>query len=335
MLKRTVRSLVLSAALLAAHLSPPPLWAQAAFQGEGGKVRVLSFPSGNDYPFRVIAKLGLDKKHGFEIENIPIQPGGAVMTAFRSGATEGGLMNWLEIARARTAGEEVSAVVPFLEMPNVWVVPKDSSAKDVAGLKGKKVGTYNRFAPEWVLYLAVANAKTGYNPKNDSTIQEAGPGLLRGLLDQKQIEASFIFYNLAMPMAATGDYRILFTSGDLLERMGMPKDTMLTSVAFHDSYIKSNPKNVKAFALAYQEAVDYLRKNDAIWVELLATQGVTDPAVIKLMVDWSREVTLDKFSADPMSETKVLFDALYAAGGKEAMGIDKLPDGIFNTTISK
>jgi NitT/TauT family transport system substrate-binding protein len=335
MLKRTIRAIALSVTLLAAFVPQSPLWAQAAFQGEGGKVRVLSFPSGNDYPFRVISKLGLDKAHGFELENVPIQPGGAVMTAFRSGATEGGLMNWLEVARARVNGDEVSAVVPFLEMPNVWVLPKDSPAKDIAGLKGKKVGTYNRFSPEWVLYLAAARAKSGYDPKTDSTIQEAGPGLLRGLLDQKQIEASFIFYNLALPMVATGDYRVLFTSRDLLQSMGIPRGTMLTSVAFRDAYIKSNPKNVKAFVLAYQEAVEYLRKNDDIWVEVLAPQGVTDPPVVKLMRDWSRDVTMDHFSANPMSETKALFDALFAVGGKEAMGIDALPEGIFNTSVSK
>jgi NitT/TauT family transport system substrate-binding protein len=334
MLKRTIQGIAFSA-LFAALTSQSPLWAQAEFQGEGGKVRVLSFPSGNDYPFRVISKLGFDKKHGFELENVPIQPGGAVMTAFRSGATEGGLMNWLEIARARTNGDEVSAVVPFLEMPNVYVVPKDSSAKDIAGLKGKKVGTYNRFAPEWVLYLAAAKAKAGYDPKTDSTIQEAGPGLLRGLLDQKQIEASFIFYNLAFPMVATGEYRLLFTSRDLLQTMGFQKGTMLTSVAFRDAYIKSNPKNVKAFVLAYQEAVAYLKKNDDIWVEVLAPQGVTDPAVVKLMRDWSREVTMDHFSVEPVGETRALFAALLATGGKEAMGIDTLPEGIFNTSVSK
>jgi ABC-type nitrate/sulfonate/bicarbonate transport system substrate-binding protein len=334
MLKRTIQAIALSATLVAAF-AHSPLWAQAAFQGEGGKVRVLSFASGNDYPFRVIAKMGFDKKHGFELENVPIQPGGAVMTAFRSGATEGGLMNWLEAARARTNGDQVSAVVPFLEMPNVWVVPKESSAKDVAGLKGKKVGTYNRFSPEWVLYLAAARAKAGYDPKTDSTIQEAGPGLLRGLLDQKQIEAAFIFYNLALPMVATGEYRVLFTSRDLLQSMGIPKETMLTSVAFRDDYIKSNPKNVKAFVLAYKEAVAYLNKNDDIWVEVLAPQGITDPAVVKLMRDFSREVTMDRFSANPMAETKSLFDALYAVGGKEATGIDALPEGIFNTSVSK
>jgi NitT/TauT family transport system substrate-binding protein len=335
MLKRTIRVIALSATLVVAFAPQSPLWAQAVFQGEGGKVRVLSFASGNDYPFRVISKLGLDKKYGFELENVPIQPGGAVMTAFRSGATEGGLMNWLEVARARANGDEVSAVVPFLEMPNVWVVPKESSAKDITGLKGKKVGTYNRFSPEWVLYLAAASAKSGYDPKTDATIQEAGPGLLRGLLEQKQIEAAFIFYNLALPMVATGDYRVLFTSRDLLQSMGIPRGTMLTSVAFRDVYIKSNPKNVKAFVLAYQEAVEYLKKNDDIWVEVLAPQGVTDPTVVKLMRDWSREVTMDRFSANPMGETKALFDAMYAVGGKETTGIDALPEGIFNTSVSK
>lgn len=335
MLKRTIRAIALSFSTLLAFAPQSSLWAQAAFQGEGGKVRVLSFPSGNDYPFWAIAKLGLDKKHGFELVNVPIQPGGAVMTAFRSGATEGGLMNWLEVGRARTNGDGVSAVLPFIEMPNVWIVPKESSVKDIAGLKGKKVGTFNRFSPEWILYLATARAKAGYDPRTESTIQDAGPGLLRGLLDQKQIEASFIFYNLAMPMVATGDYRTLFTSRDLLQNMGIPKEMMLTSVAFLDAYIKSNPKNVKAFVLAYQEAVQYLRKNDDIWVEMLARQNVTDPAVIKLMRDWSRDVTMERFSDNPMAETKSLFDVLYAVGGKEATGIDTLPEGIFNTSISK
>ena len=221
MLYRTLRAISLSVALFAGALSP--VVAQTGFQGEGGKVRVLSFPSGNDYPFWLIAKLALDKKHGFELENIAIQPGGAVMTAFRSGATEGGLMNWLEVARARTNGDQVSAVVPFLEMPNVWIVPKNSPAKDMAGLKGMKIGTYNRFSPDRILFLATARDKAGYDPKVDSTVQEAGPGLLRGLLDQKQIEAGFIFYNLAMPMVASVNIDRSFPAVSFLSASACPK----------------------------------------------------------------------------------------------------------------
>ena len=35
-----------------------------------------------------------------------------------------------------------------------------------------------------------------------------------------------------------------------------------------------------------------------------------------------------------ITETKQLFDVLYATGGKEAMGVDTLPSGIFNTSFS-
>jgi len=334
MIKSTLQALLFLVVALISFGASFPVLAQD-FKGEGGKVRILSFPTGNDYPFRTITKLGLDKKYGFELENVAVQPGGAAVTALRAGAAEGGLMNWLEVARVRANGDQITAVLPFIKMPNVWIAPKSSTAKDLPGLKGLKVGTYNRFTPEWVLYLAVAKSKYGYDPRSESTVQEAGPGLLRGLLDQKQLDSAFIFYNLAMPMVATGEYKILFTSRDLLEGLNIPTTIMLTSVAFREDYIRTHPKNVRAFVLAYQEAVQYLRKNDEIWKELLATQSITDPKVVDLMRDWSRDVTLEKFSDDPMLETKKLFDTLYAAGGKEATGIDQLPAGIFNTEISK
>lgn len=328
---RIATIMAIVSASFCAQAQPNP---SAPFKGEGGKVRVLSFFSGNYYPMYVIAKMQLDRKYGFELENVNVQPGGAVMTAFRSGSVEGGLMNWLEVARARTNGDDVSAVVPLLEMPNVWVVPANSPIRTVADLKQKTVGTYNRFGPEWLLYLATAKSRLGYDPRAESTIQEAGPGLLRGLLDQKQLDASFIFYNLAFPMVATGNYRILFTSRELLQTMGLERGIMLTSIAFRGEYIKSNPKNVRAFALAYQEAVRLLRGNDEIWTEMLATQDIKDPAVVKLMRDYTREVTMERFSSDPMDETRKLFAALHAVAGKDALGIDTLPAGMFSKSFA-
>jgi NitT/TauT family transport system substrate-binding protein len=296
---------------------------------------VYSFPSGNDYPFWAISKLGLDKKYGFELENVPGQPGGAVATAFRSAAIDGGLLNWLEIARMRAVGDPVTAVTPFLQMPNMFVVPKDSPIKEIADFKGKVVGTYFRFAPEWLLFVATAKAKAGYDPRTESTVQEAGPGLLRGLLDRQQLQASFIFYNLALPMIATGDYRLVTASRDLLPAVGLPKDILLSTVAFREQYIKSNPKNVRAFVLAYQEAVKYLASNDEIWVEMLNRQDIKDPKVVALMRDWSRAVTLEQFSSTVQPDTQKIFEVLFAIGGKEALGIDKIPEGIVDRSFSQ
>src|SRR5262245_3222249 len=106
-----LRRILQTSAMLTGLLMATAVQAQtpsAPFQGEGGKVRVYSFPSGNDYPFWAISKLGLDKKYGFVLENVPGQPGGAVATAFRSGATDGGLLNWLELARMRAVGDQVT-----------------------------------------------------------------------------------------------------------------------------------------------------------------------------------------------------------------------------------
>src|SRR5258705_11419205 len=93
MLKRIFQIVAFTTAAFTVAVPQATVQAQAPFQGEGGKVRVLSFPSGNDYPFWAVTKLGLDKKYGFELEHVRTQPGGAVATAFRSGAVDGGSMN--------------------------------------------------------------------------------------------------------------------------------------------------------------------------------------------------------------------------------------------------
>jgi hypothetical protein len=54
-----------------------------------------------------------------------------------------------------------------------------------------------------------------------------------------------------------------------------------------------------------------------------------------MMRDWSRTVTLERFSDTVNEDTQKLFDIVYSVGGKEAMGIDKLPPGMFDTSFSK
>ena len=284
MLRRFIQVFALVAAALVTAAGPSAVKAQTPFQGEGGSVRVLSFPSGNDYPFWAISKLGLDKKYGFNLVNVPAQPGGAVATAFRSGAVDGGSMNWIELARLRTNNEKVTAVTPFLQMPNVFVVPTNSPIKSMADLKGKVVGTYYRFAPEWVLAVASTKKKANFDLRTDSKMHEAGPGLLRGLMATASL------------------------AGQVRQQ---------------------------AFVLAYQEAVRYMASNDDIWIEALARQDIKDPKLVALMRDWSRTVALERFSPTVKEDTQKIFDALYAEGGKEAIGVDKLPEGIVDLSFSK
>ena len=304
--------------------------ATAQVQGDGTKLRLLVFPTGHDYVSFAMVRLKLDKKYGFDAEIVPMQPGPPTMNAFRSGAIDGGKMNWLELARLRTLGEKITAVAPDLQWPNMMIVPSKSSIKDLADLKGKKLGTWNRLAPEWLLFVSAVRVKAGFDPRADSTVHEAGPALLRALMERNDLDASAIFYNLGLPMVATGDYRVLTRSTDLLKLLGLPSDIMLATYSFREDYIRRHPSNVRAFVAAYQESVQYLDKNDDIWVEALARQDIKDPKVVALMRDWSRAVVLARFSPNVDQDLQKMFDVLYAIGGKEALGIDKLPEGMID-----
>jgi ABC-type nitrate/sulfonate/bicarbonate transport system substrate-binding protein len=128
---------------------------------------------------------------------------------------------------------------------------------------------------------------------------------------------------------------VLTSSRDLLKPLGLPTDTMLSTWAFREDYMRQHPANVRAFVAAYQEAVQYMEKNDEIWVEALARQDIKDPKVIALMRDWSRAVTLQRFSPTANEDVRKMFDVLYGIGGKDALGIDKLPEGMIDQSYYK
>ena len=45
-------------------------------------------------------------------------------------------------------------------------------------------------------------------------------------------------------------------------------------------------------------------------------------------------MTLERFSDTVSADTQKIFEVLYSVGGKEALGIDKLPDGMFDKSFS-
>jgi hypothetical protein len=68
---------------------------------------------------------------------------------------------------------------------------------------------------------------------------------------------------------------------------------------------------------------------------MLARQDIHDPKVIVLMRDWSRAVTLAKFSDSVNDDTRKMFDVVFSIGGKDALGVDSLPSDIFDLTYTK
>lgn len=307
--------------LLPARASP------SVIQGDGGKIRWLANAAGTSaFPPYVVHKFKLDKKYGFELEIIPVTNAQAQVTAFQAGAGEIAGFGWNDVARMRNAGINVVAVAPWLDWVDSVLVPKESPLQNLGDLKGKKVGTINRTTLNWVAMRAVTIKNYKFDLEKDSVVQEGAVSLLRGLMEQGQLDATMMFNSLAPEMLASGKYRTLVTIRDLINQLGLPDTPFLMHTA-DATYAAKNPNNMKAFLAAVRESIEILRADDSVWVEKGRDLKIDDNHALALFRDEARADMMTSFKPDTEANIRSTFDVLLAVGGVSVMSMSSLPDG--------
>jgi NitT/TauT family transport system substrate-binding protein len=309
-----------------AELAQVPAVAAALVpKGDGGKVRLLYSEFGtNSYVPFIMKKFALDRKYGFELQTIPAATTQARLTALQSGGAEMGTIDWHEISRLQKAGLNVVGVAPFLRWGADFVVVRsDSPAKNLGDLRGKKMGVYSRTSLNWLIERTVAHKIYKLDLEKEATVQEAAVPLLRGLLEQGQLDAAEIFNSVTPAMIATGKFKVLSKVSDLVGQLGLP-DTPFLLYAVESGYAAKNPQNVKAFVAAYQETVQILRDNDDVWIERGREMKMTDE-VAALFRTEARTDIWKKFEGDTEANIRKVFDLLFASAGVEILGMTELP----------
>lgn len=300
-------------------------------KGDGGKVRLLVNQSGTQsFPPFVMQKFGLDKKYGFVLETVPTTTTQASRTAIQAGGADIGLFGWTDIARMRGAGIEVVGVAPFLTWANTVVVPADSTAKTLGDLKGKKIGVFTRIGLDWIVMRSAAQKAYGIDLEKDAAINEGAVSLLRGLIEQGQLDATQMFNDLTPAMLASGKFRVLGTIRNYIEQLGLP-DTPFLIYTAEGKFAAQKPANLKAFLAAYREAMDILMTNDAVWMERAKELKMMDEAVTATLIKNTRPVLMSKFSPTTEADIRKTFDMLLQAAGVEVLGMNDLGSGFMTT----
>ncbi len=301
--------------------------ADPAIVGDGGVVRLMVNTAGDtSFPPYVIQKLALDRKHGFTLQVIAANTVQTTTTGFQSGAGDLGTYGWNELTRAKAGGVNVIGIGPFLGWANTLVVPANSSIRNVGDLDGKKVGVYNRTGLDWTLARAAAKSKYQLDLETHIVLQIGAVPLLRGLMDQGQLDASQMFNDLTVPMVVSGKFRLLATGQDLVDQLGLPETPLIVYTA-ETGYAAAHPANVRAFLAAYRDAIDALKTNDDIWVEPAATLGITDAAMLTVLRKQTRPMLISRFAPDTEANIRKVWDVLVATAGAETLGMSKLVDG--------
>jgi NitT/TauT family transport system substrate-binding protein len=300
--------------------------ADARAEGDGGTVRLLyNEPGTNSFVPFVIKKFALDKKHGFVLAPIPTTTTQAAITSIQAGGADVATFGWNDVGRMIDNGIGVIGVAPFLRWgADFIVVPTDSPIKTLADLKGKRVGAGYKTALNWIVMRAVGEKMYGIDIEKEATPYEGSPTLLRGLIENGQLDATHIFNSIEPSMVATGKFRPLAKISDLVHMFGLP-DTPFLLYAFDTKYVTAKPDNVRAFVAAYEDAVKILRTDDAVWLERGKQLEFSDDVSALFRREARTDIWLD-FAPDTEGNIRNVFDVLLPIAGAEALGIVKMPD---------
>lgn len=318
-----------TAALSLAAASTLPKGSLAAAKGNGGTIRMMLNPAGTmSFPPFVIKKFKLDEKYGFKFETINYTNANTATAAMQSKSAEMIVYEWLATARIIDGGIPIVGVAPFMTYVNTVLVPKDSAIKTLADLKGKRLGVHSKTSYDWMIMQAAAKQKYGIDLAKEVTIQEAAAPLLRGSIDQGQLDATQMWNSLAADMLASGKYKTLVTIRAITEDLGIPTVPYLF-FGMRADYVTENPDNVKAFVAAYQEVYEILKTNDDVWEER-GKEMKLSPEGIKEFRDQVRRDLVKTFTPDMNPALDKTFDIVLKVAGPEVIGFTKMPPNMLS-----
>lgn len=300
-------------------------------KGDGGVLRLLVNSSGTQsFPPFVIKKLALDKKYNFVLETVPSTTTQTSRTAIQGGSADMGLFGSTDIARMRGAGVDVVGVAPFLTWANTVLVPIDSPVKTLADLKGKKVGVFTKTGLDWIVMRTAGMRVHKIDLDKDAQISEGAVSLLRGLIEQGQLDATQMFNDLTPAMLASGKFRLLDKIKDYIEALGLPNTPFLIYTV-DNKYAAAKPQNVKAYLAAYQEAMHILQTDEGPWLERASELKMMEPEVVRTLIKETRPVLMSKFTDHTEADIKKTFDILLEVAGPDVLGLNDLGSGFLTT----
>lgn len=286
------------------------------YKGDGGVLKMPTNTAGTSgWILAVIRKHQLDKKHGFQLDVLPVATTQMASNALQSASGDVAVFQFLDIMKMRKAGIKVVGVGPYLAWgANHVLVAKNSPLKTIGDLKGKKLGIFHRTDIDWILIQALARSAYKMNPEKDIHIHEGGVALLGGLVQSGQLDATTIYNNLTPTLVTTGNARVMVWIRDLVTQLGLPEMPFLF-YGVREEYLAAHPQNVKAFLAAYRAAVEIMRDDEEIWLERGKELQMTPEAIVMLRAD-----LMTRFKPTAEADIKTAFDFLLKEAGPEALG---------------
>lgn len=265
----------------------------------------------------VIRARGFDRDAGLEIEVVDLASTEAGKIALAGGAVDVVLSDWLWVSRERGLGLHL-VFSPYSSAAGSVMVPADSPATGLAGLKGRSLGVAGGpLDKSWLLLQAYAK-RDGLDLARDARVFYGAPPLLAEKAAQGEVDATLQFWNFCAVLEGRG-FRSLVDVRDVERGLGASGPVAMVGFVFDEALAAAHPAEVAALLSASRRAKDVLAADPAQWPPIMASSGQPPEAAETFRLRYAEGVPRRPL-AEEERDAALLFKMLAAVGGSALTG---------------
>ncbi len=308
---RAIR-LTLAAAVLA--IAPAPAVATA------GKLKVAVIKFGTvSWEMDVIGHHGLAEAQKLDLEVLALANTNASKVALQAGEADVIVTDWIWVSRQRAEGADYT-FVPYSTALGSLMVPGDSPIKELADLKGRRLGIAGGpLDKSWLLLRGYGLEKLGTDLDGEVEKVFAAAPLLNEQIQAGRLDAVINYWPFAARLQARG-YRPLLGVNEVAESFGLVSLVPLLGYVFRESQGEAQRDDIMAFVNATREAKRIMSISDAEWERLRPLMRAKDDATFVALRAGFRHGIPFHWRAEQREEAAKLFAILAQYGGEKLVG---------------
>ena len=281
-------------------------------------------------PIVAMQSKGLDKKYGLNLKIIPVASPTSNAVAIMGHQVDLAFNTWQAAALHRSKGGDSRVIGPVTSYGDGVIVKKDSPAKSLNDLVGKKVGTFLVVGPGIALVFRYAVQKEfGFDINSKFELREAAVPLLLALLEKGEIDAVSVGEPNLSKALASGKYRQIWDVNVAFKKLGKVAP-MQVCVVTTDRALQTKKEALKRFLVAFAETKDVLTSDNRIWKELAKEVDVKGDEAIEMLRKRMQPryvQTWNKGFVD--NDVKLNYEMQALHEGVKILP-DKIPEGLFS-----
>ena len=292
------------------------------------RIGVLKFGTVN-WELDVIKTHGLDRKEGFSLEVLGLASKNATSVALQAGEVDVIVTDWIWVSRQRAEGVGYT-FVPFSTAAGALMVPAGSPVRELADLKGRRLGIAGGpLDKSWLLLRALAGRNPGFDADREIDKAFAAPPLLNQQIQAGRLDAVLNFWHFAARLEAAGFRRVMGVD-QMVNALGIDGEVPLIGYVFDQGWAEANREQLLGFFAATRAAKEILRRSDDEWARLRPLMKAKDGATFRALRDAYRVGIPARWGAQERGAARRLFAILAEQGGEKLVGRSKaLQDGTF------